>query len=197
MRVLIDAGHGIETPGKRSPDGAFLEYLWNRNVAALVLSEMRKRGIDAELLVTESNDIPLRTRVERVNATCSELGTDNVLLVSIHSNAYGEPGKWTDPCGWSCYTSPGQTGSDKVAECLYAVFERAFPDRRIRREMTDGDSDYEANFYVLTKSRCKAVLLENFFYSNREECRWLLQKDTKIRIAEAICEGIMLYLCER
>ena len=28
MRILIDNGHGIETPGKRSPDGSFREYAW-------------------------------------------------------------------------------------------------------------------------------------------------------------------------
>ena len=33
MIILIDNGHGIETPGKRSPDGRFKEYLWNREVA--------------------------------------------------------------------------------------------------------------------------------------------------------------------
>ena len=36
MRILIDAGHGIDTPGKRSPDGSFLEYLWNREIAEML-----------------------------------------------------------------------------------------------------------------------------------------------------------------
>lgn len=26
MKILIDGGHGIETPGKRSPDGVLREY---------------------------------------------------------------------------------------------------------------------------------------------------------------------------
>ena len=31
--VCLDAGHGIDTPGKRSPDGTLLEYEFNRDVA--------------------------------------------------------------------------------------------------------------------------------------------------------------------
>lgn len=30
MKILIDNGHGQSTPGKRSPDGRFLEFLFNR-----------------------------------------------------------------------------------------------------------------------------------------------------------------------
>ena len=34
MKILIDNGHGIETPGKRSPDGVLREYAWNRLIAS-------------------------------------------------------------------------------------------------------------------------------------------------------------------
>ena len=71
MKILIDAGHGIDTPGKRSPDGMFLEYLWNRQMADLVIARLVSRGIDASLVVTETNDIPLRTRVLRVKWTAT------------------------------------------------------------------------------------------------------------------------------
>lgn len=33
MKILIDNGHGRETPGKRSPDGRLLEYAQNRLLA--------------------------------------------------------------------------------------------------------------------------------------------------------------------
>ena len=43
---MIDAGHGIDTPGKRSPDGRFREYKWNREVADILLDNLISRGID-------------------------------------------------------------------------------------------------------------------------------------------------------
>ena len=194
MKILIDPGHGIDTPGKRSPDGLFREYLWNRQVADLILEGLVSAGIDASLVVTETNDVSLRNRVNRVNTICNRLGASNVLLVSIHANAAGNGSAWMNAKGWSCYTSKGKTKSDQVAECLYDAFEEEFQDRKIRKDMSDGDRDWEENFYVLQKSKCPAVLLENFFYDNREECAWMLQEETKKRIASAAVKGIIKYI---
>ncbi len=194
MKILIDAGHGIDTPGKRSPDGSFLEYLWNRQMADLVLTRLRAGGMDADLVVTETNDITLRTRAMRVNRVCDRLGASNVLLVSIHANAAGNGKSWMNATGWECHTSPGKTRSDELAETFYKSFESAFPEKRMRRDWSDGDSDWESKFYILTKTRCPAVLLENFFYDNRSECAWLLLEGTKVRIADAIVAGLKKFL---
>lgn len=194
MLILIDPGHGIDTPGKRSPDGKFLEYLWNRQIADLLLDRFMIMGIDASLVVTETNDISLSTRVQRVNKMCSKIGASNVILLSIHSNAAGDGNKWMSAQGWSCYTSKGETKSDLIAECLYDAFETEFAEKKIRKDMSDGDRDYEENFYVLKKSKCPAVLLENFFYDNRDECAWLLKDETKERIADTIVKGIIQYI---
>ena len=194
MKILIDPGHGIDTPGKRSPDGLFREYLWNRQVADLILEGLVSAGVDASLVVTETNDVTLRNRVNRVNTICNRVGASNVLLVSVHANAAGNGSAWMNASGWSCYTSKGKTRSDQVAECLYDAFEEEFQDRKIRKDMSDGDRDWEENFYVLQKSKCPAVLLENFFYDNREECAWMLQEETKRRIASAAVKGIIKYI---
>ena len=194
MRVLIDAGHGIDTPGKRSPDGSFLEYLWNRQMADLVRMGLTAYGIAADLVVTETNDISLRTRAMRVNRICDREGASNVILVSIHANAAGNGKSWMNATGWECYTSPGKTESDVLAECFYRSFSQAFPGRKIRRDFSDGDSDKEGNLYILVKTRCPAVLLENFFYDNRAECAWLLQDGTREEIADAIVDGVRRYL---
>lgn len=193
MRILLDAGHGIDTPGKRSPDSSFMEYKWNREVADIVFSLLEQKGYDVDLVVTETNDIPLKTRVRRVNEVCSLIGSHNVLLVSIHANAAGNGATWMKAQGWSAYTTKGVTKSDVAAQCFYAAFEEDFADRKIRKDMSDGDPDWEEDFYIIRKTPCPAVLLENFFYDNREECQWLLQESTKKRIADAIVKGIEYY----
>lgn len=199
MKVLIDNGHGIDTPGKRSPDGRFREYLWNREVAQLVLEGLLEWGVDAQLVVRETNDVSLRNRVNRINTICNQLGASNVLLISIHANAMGNGSQWMNAQGWSAYTTKGSTESDKVAEFLYDAFEEEFKERRIRKDMSDGDRDWEENFYILQKTKCPAVLTENFFYDNQEECAFLLSNLTKWRVAQATIKGIINYLkaCER
>ena len=39
MKILIDNGHGVETPGKRSPDGRFREYAYNRLIARAIVHD--------------------------------------------------------------------------------------------------------------------------------------------------------------
>lgn len=57
MKVLLDNGHGENTPGKRSPkwsDGSQLfEWEYAREIAKGVYNQLRAKGIDAELLVKE------------------------------------------------------------------------------------------------------------------------------------------------
>ena len=54
------------TAGKRSPDGQFREPFYNREIARRVVSDLRDRGLDAELLVPEDDDMSLSERVRRV-----------------------------------------------------------------------------------------------------------------------------------
>ena len=197
MRILLDAGHGIDTLGKRSPDGAFREYLWNREVAELTYVLLEEHGFDVDFVVTETNDIPLKTRVRRVNEVCSLHGSHNVLLLSIHSNAAGMGSTWMNAKGWSAYTTKGHTRSDLAAKCLYDSFEEEFKDRTIRRDLSDGDPDWEEDFYIIKKTSCPAVLLENFFYDNKEECSFLLMEQTKRRVAKAILKGVQYYYGNR
>ena len=197
MRILLDAGHGIDTLGKRSPDGAFLEYKWNREVAELAYALLEEHGFDVDFVVTETNDIPLKTRVRRVNEICSLHGSHNVLLLSIHSNAAGMGASWMNAKGWSAYTTKGKTRSDVAAKCLYDSFEEEFKERVIRRDWSDGDPDWEEDFYIIKKTSCPAVLLENFFYDNKEECSFLLMEQTKRRVAKAILKGVQYYYGNR
>lgn len=93
MKILLNKGLGIETPGKRNPDGLFLEYEYNRIIASRVTTNLLGCGYDAQLIVPETSDVPLAERCRRVNAICDELGSANVILISINVNAAGSDGK--------------------------------------------------------------------------------------------------------
>ena len=196
MKIFIDNGHGLMTAGKRSPDGQFREPFYNREIARRVVSDLRDRGLDAELLVPEDDDISLAERVRRINAACFLLGKQNVILVSIHVNAAGNGSKWLNATGWSVYTCKGQTASDKLAGCLCQAAIKNFPGRRIRTDMSDGDMDWEEGFYILRKSLCVAVLTENFFMDSRDDLEYLQSKTGKQAIIDTHVEGIIEYLLE-
>ena len=193
MLILVDNGHGVNTPGKCSPDGKFREYKWNREIAHEVVAELKKRGYCAELIVKEDIDISLAERVKRANNKCNQLGVKNVILVSIHVNAAGN-GQWLNAKGWSCFTSKGLTKSDKIADELYKVAEKLMPNRTMRKEYSDGDADWEAGFYILKNTKCPAVLTENFFMDNKEDLAYLMSAEGRKAIVATHVEGIINYI---
>lgn len=193
MKILIDTGHGENTPGKRSPDGKFREYLYVREIADQVVAQLRQRGYDAERIVMEFSDVALAERARRVNEVCGRLGTKNVILVSIHCNAAGN-GEWMNAKGWSCYTSIGQTKADKLADCFYQVAEEKFAGRKFRKDLTDGDPDWEAGFYMLKKTKCPAVLTENFFMDNKDDVAYLLSAEGREAVVSTHVDGIIKYI---
>ncbi len=199
MKILVDNGHGITTPGKRSPDSRILEYKYTREIAREVVKRLKAEGYDAELLTPEDADISLGERCNRVNAQCDRYGTKNVCLVSIHNNAAGS-GAWMTARGWEAWTSKGQTQGDKLADCLYDSAEKVLkpllPDVKIRTDMADGDRDKESNFTILYRSRCAACLTENMFMDNKEDVDWLLSNCGRDAIVRLHVDGIKMYVAK-
>lgn len=176
MKILIDNGHGENTPGKRSPDGKFREYLYAREIAEAIEGELKFIGLDAKRIVPETEDISLEERARRVNEVCGRLGAENVVLISIHCNA-SKNGEWGKARGWSAYTSKGKTKSDELATMLYVEAAKKFAGQTLRKEFSDGDPDWEEGFYMLRKTKCPAVLTENFFMDNEQDLAYLTSEE--------------------
>ena len=176
MIVLLDNGHGglingeYQTSGKRSPiwsDGSQLfEGEFNRAIVNRIIEKLTIFGIPYINVVPELKDISLSTRVKRANS----IEEDNVFYLSVHSNAGGGH-------GFEIFTSPGETKSDKIATIFGQEFKKEFPTKRLRDDYSDGDLDKEANFTVIKKTRMPAVLTENFFMDNEEECKQILMTE--------------------
>ena len=219
MKILIDNGHGIQTKGKRSPDGKLLEYAYTRELARQIVKILKSRGYDSELLVPEDDDIPLSERVRRVNEICltyepscpahrhgrprpaisssspAPTGHPDVILISLHLNAAGDGTKWMNATGWSCYTCKGQTESDRLADCLYKAAEQILKNHVIRTDYArDGDPDWEENFYILRHTLCPAVLTENFFQDSLSDIQFLQNEAGRKAIVETHVEGIVEWL---
>ena len=194
MKILLDNGHGIDTPGKRSPDGHFREYAYNRYLAFLIRERLLALGLDAQLVVPEREDISLKERCRRVNAICRQLGNDQVILLSIHVNAAGNGRNWLDARGWCCFSTRGKTKADALATCLYEAAKNHLPGMKIRTDFTDGDPDIEKDFYIIRHTSCPAVLTENLFMDNREDVAFLESEEGARAIVNIHVDGILQYL---
>lgn len=191
MKVLIDNGHGENTPGKRSPDGRLREWSYTREIADMVVSGLRKLGIDAERIVKEDTDVPLSERCKRANVIYNETGK-KAILVSIHCNAAGSGAEWMNAKGWSVFVSNNASAnSKKLATCLG---EAAEVQRVTIRKQTPKLMYWEQNLAICRDSNCPAVLTENFFQDNKEDVEYLLSREGKDTVSRIHIEGIVKYL---
>lgn len=190
--VLIDNGHGIETPGKRSPDGKLREGVWAREVASLIVRSLCSIGIDARLLTPEPNDIVLPVRVERVNSLCRKIGADNVLVVSVHVNAADNGKSWDAARGFLSLIAPNAgDGSKRLARLLYEASEM----RGLKGNRSVPKEKYVVQSLAICRdTKCAAVMTENLFMDNAEDCAYLLSDEGKKTIAAAHVEAIIKYL---
>ena len=191
MKVLIDNGHGENTPGKRSPDGRLREWAYSREIADMVVIELRKRGIDAERIVKEDTDVPLSERCKRANAIYKETGK-KAILISIHCNAAGSGAAWMNAKGWSVFVSNNASvNSKRLADFLAkAAGEKGV---NIRKPMP-GKLFWEQNLAMCRDTNCPAVLTENFFQDNKEDVEYLLSPAGKQAVVQIHVDGIIKYL---
>ena len=196
MIVLLDNGHGVETPGKRSPDGRLREYAWAREIAQRIAISLQREGIEARLLVPETTDIPLRVRTRRVNEVCAAEGARNVCLVSIHNNAAGADGRWHDARGFAVYVAnnAGQ-GSRRLAALLA---EEAAAHGLKGNRATPPQGYWQASLAICRDTKCAAVLTENLFQDNIEDVACLLSEAGKAELTNMHVAAITKYVrqCE-
>lgn len=192
ITIILDVGHGRETPGKRSPklaDGSqFFEWQFTRDLGKRIKFTCDQLGIKCIIANTDDTDPSLTARANNINKIVreeAELG-NSCLMISLHSNAAGSGG-WANARGWEVWSTVGTTKSDEFAKLMLKHFKIIFPDNKLRGHK-------EKNFTVIYKCACPCVLTENFFYDNKEDLKILMseegmQKITDLHIA-AICDYI-------
>lgn len=199
-------------------DGTQLfEYEFNRNIVNYMIPLLEWEGIDFVNLVPEKHDVSLRERVNRANEIHRKRG--NSILISVHGNAaewfyvnkertikynrrkhgyiptsklYRKSYIQAHPAkGFSVFTTKGVTDSDKIATYFVEELEKMFcPPHTFRKEFSDGDSDWEANFYIIRNTKMPAILTENGFFTNEWECKEMMTEDFQIKCAHAHVEAI-------
>ena len=198
---IIDAGHGGMTNGEYNTSGkqyAFddgtiiYEGVINRQIGRKLIDMLREANIPYyNLTVNEEKDITLDERVSKANQLY--MHNHNYYFLSLHSNAssHETEGEGGTAHGFEVWTSTGQTKSDDLATISAKWYEKEFPEFRFRKDMSDGDPDKEKEhqrntFKVLRNTLGPAILIENLFYDNPEEAKFLLSPDGQRRIARCL-----------
>lgn len=192
MKILIDNGHGVDTKGKRSPDGRLLEYKWSREIAKMICDKLKRLGYDAVRITPEEEDLNLPERVKRVNRYCSKLGAGNVVLVSIHTDAAGSDGKWYGARGFSSRVFT--TCYQKSKDLSRILWEEAIEHGLQGNRSIPTDKYVPQNLYLLKWSKCVAVLTESGFHDNKEDVELLLSDTGKEKVVDTHVKALIKYI---
>lgn len=179
MKIAIDAGHGYNTAGKRTPDG-IREWTLN-NAVANYLAEYLKgyattfRTDDT----TGKTDVKLSTR--RNNAV--NKGAN--LLISIHHNAYN--GKWNSA-----------TGVEVFRHTLYSHKQAKDLTSKLAEAISKGTGlknrgSKTALFTVIATSKIPCVLCEGGFMDSNNDSKYIRTEEGQKAYAKAIANTIISY----
>lgn len=184
MKFCIDPGHGGYDPGAVGPSG-LKEKDVTLPVSLLLAQKLRAAGQEVKLTREgDAGDWNSDSDLWRRCQIANDYGAD--VFISNHANASANPlGK-----GMEVYTTKGQTDADPIAESIADYLIAAFPGLVFRADLSDGDKDKEANFYVLARTYMPAVLVELAFISNPNEEVLLRSPDYQEKAAEAIFQGL-------
>lgn len=171
--IVIDAGHGGSDPGAQR--GSVQEKEITLSIAGKLREVLERQGV--HIVMTRSDDatVSLEDRVRITNQTVPDL------FVSVHINAM-ETG--SDVHGIETYYLSEQSRSlaDSIHQNLITALNA--PDRSVRK----------ARFYVINHTSVPAVLAEVGFISNPLERAKLVTAEYQNQVAQALAQGVMLYL---
>jgi N-acetylmuramoyl-L-alanine amidase len=165
MRIMIDAGHGPNTPGKRSPDG-MQEFNFNSRVADVMKAELEKyEGVTVLFAHESGRDVPLAERTKNANAQKVDV------YVSLHADALnGVMGGHGGATTFVYKTNPVQ--ARKLAEVIQRnlIAANGLRNRGVKT----------ADFHVLRETNMTAVLIEHGFMDSTTDLPKL--KDDGFRV---------------
>ncbi|TYR76102.1 N-acetylmuramoyl-L-alanine amidase [Rossellomorea vietnamensis] len=177
MKIIIDAGHGYSTPGKRSPSG-MREYEFNRE-AALAAKETLLSYEKTEVYFTHSDkeDVSLMRRTGLANKIKADV------FISIHANAFGSA--WNEAHGVETYVHQTKPAA---ALSLAAIIQK----KLAARTGLASRGVKAADFHVLRETKMTAVLVECGFMTNPKEAALL-----KTPLYRKVCgQAVALALAE-
>lgn len=179
--IALDAGHGNNTPGKRTPkfsDGSYMkENEFNKGTVKYLKTMLERCGFRTLDVAPEASDTPLNVRTKRANDANANL------YVSVHANAYGSS-VWNSANGIETWVDEKEGKTLQVALKVQneMIIATKLKDRGVKES--------NGSLAVLRDTKMYAILVECGFMTNKWEAMLLKSEDYRKKCAEAICKGI-------
>lgn len=186
--VILDPAHGLETPGKRSPDGRHRECTWSRERIKNIALMLRASGFRCELSVTGTNEPGLAARAAFARNLKVEPGQIKLML-PIHNNAAGSGADWLNARGIELWTGTGEDIADRAADIAFQVFKKRFANPIFRYNANrDLQRDKEGNLALCKIPGVYTLFFEYLFQDNKEDIKLLADPVENKRFEDAVVD---------
>lgn len=180
-RIVIDAGHGGEDPGKVGINNA-LEKDINLAIALELKSTLENKGFSVYL--TREDDTALSSKKEDMTARMDLIKeVMPVFIVSIHQNSFTDE----SVCGPQVFYYSGSTEGKEFALVMQEELNNYLTPVKPRTAMAND------NYYLLKEAPTPIIIVECGFLSNTAEADLLITETYQEKVARAIYFGIMSY----
>lgn len=188
MKVMIDAGHGGNDPGKVAADGS-LEKDINLEIALCLGDYLEKKGMDVYYI--RQKDMGLYSpgstskKSEDLKKRCEIIeDIDPDITISIHQNSYQESYVKGAQVFYYSQSVQGKALAEALQENL-----RKYADRENTRKAKANDS-----YYILKNTVSPTVIVECGFLSNPKEAEKLQESSYQEKLAEAIYHLSLIHI---
>lgn len=177
IKIVLDAGHGLNTAGKQTPDG-IKEWSLNDEVCDLATIGLKPYGV--EVLRTDHNE---GYTDETLSARVAEyLAAGVTCVISVHHNAFTST--WNSATGVEVYTDNNPTADDvKLANLIHT--------KLAAKTGLKGRGVKKAAFTVINQNEITAVLVEGGFMDSTNDYKVITSAKGKQAYADAIVESVV------
>ena len=194
LLIILDNGHGINTPGKRSPDGKFLEYRWARDFVEKLNARLKSEGFQTFILVPEESDVSLSNRVLRANTVYKNFKRVSpdweILLISVHVDA-APTNTWSSARGLTTHVCEGASKKSRLFAQLVQTLAK--DDGLCGNRWLPSEMYFKNNYYILKNSNCPAILVEHGFMTNKEDIALLESAEGCEKLIQVYLDALKSY----
>ena len=191
ITIVVDASHGGNDPGAKSPDDKYKESEISLEIAKRIQDLAKEYHIKV-VMTRENDEFPggaltkdeaLRKRVDISNKV------KPVAFISIHLNTGSDNKKYTNESGIEAYVSNKRNDDEgkKLASLILQNLSEIYTTKQALQYRS------QAGIWVLDQNTCPSILLECGFINNTDDLAFITEKSNQEKVARKILESVVKF----
>lgn len=178
--VALDAGHGLNTPGKRTPDGI---HEWELNDKVRDYTVEYLEDYEVKFIFPDKNEG--KTDESLTSRRTMYISADADVCVSLHHNAF--KGTWGNATGVEVYADKNCTAADKELASL--IMTRLAKNTGLKNRGVKFE-----NWAVINTNEVTAVLVEGGFMDSKKDYKVITSTKGQKAYAKAVADALIIFL---